>query len=101
MGKKDSLVELIQAYQEQAEIGVPLLDEQGFPRNDIDIGAIRKARNKIACTQNDHIALMREIDKALQELHQAQRENDTKPKFQENFPTKDTKGFAYVAQVKP
>jgi len=49
----------------------PLVDSEGFPRSDIDVYSCRHARNKISCLQNDHIALMNEIEEELNKLHLA------------------------------
>lgn len=46
-----------------------LIDEEGFPRADVDLYQVRDARNKIARYQNDHRAVMKEIEKALHDLH--------------------------------
>lgn len=51
----------------------PLVDEEGFPRADLDIYAIRKARNSLACAQTDHQDVMKRIEKALHEIHAASR----------------------------
>mmetsp|Transcript_32707 Transcript_32707/g.76036 ORF Transcript_32707/g.76036 Transcript_32707/m.76036 type:complete len:221 (-) Transcript_32707:87-749(-) len=51
----------------------PLVDEQGFPRADIDIYAIRKARNRLACAQTDHMEVMKKIEQALTALHAGSR----------------------------
>ena len=36
-----------------------LIDEEGFPRSDIDLFEIRKLRNRYACLQTDHQAVMK------------------------------------------
>uniref|UniRef100_A0A7S1W5X9 PDZ domain-containing protein n=1 Tax=Alexandrium catenella TaxID=2925 RepID=A0A7S1W5X9_ALECA len=51
----------------------PLIDEQGFPRADLDIYAIRKARNRFACAQTDHVEVMKKIEQALVALHAGSR----------------------------
>ncbi|XP_044745700.1 26S proteasome non-ATPase regulatory subunit 9 [Coccinella septempunctata] len=43
----------------------PLVDAEGYPINSIDIYQVRHARNKIICLQNDHKALMKEIEQGL------------------------------------
>mmetsp|Transcript_48289 Transcript_48289/g.140830 ORF Transcript_48289/g.140830 Transcript_48289/m.140830 type:complete len:221 (-) Transcript_48289:94-756(-) len=50
-------------------ISGPLVDEEGFPRADLDIYAIRKARNRLACAQTDHKEVMKKVEQALVELH--------------------------------
>lgn len=46
-----------------------LIDECGFPRNDIDVMQVREARNKIICMQNDLKAVMQQIGSGLEEVH--------------------------------
>lgn len=46
-----------------------LVDEFGFPRNDIDIYQVRQARNQIICLQNDLKVLLKEIEQGLVEVH--------------------------------
>lgn len=43
----------------------PLVDDEGFPRGDIDLYAVRQARNKYACAQTDHQEVMRKIEEAM------------------------------------
>lgn len=47
----------------------PLVDADGFPRNDIDVYQVRHARHRINCSQNDLKALLKEIEKGLAALH--------------------------------
>ncbi|KAI0769000.1 hypothetical protein BD413DRAFT_558899 [Trametes elegans] len=47
----------------------PLVDHEGFPRDDIDIWAVRHARVRIIELRNDHKALMDKIMLALQEVY--------------------------------
>eukprot|EP01006_Ploeotia_vitrea_P009941 TRINITY_DN25147_c0_g2_i1.p1 TRINITY_DN25147_c0_g2~~TRINITY_DN25147_c0_g2_i1.p1 ORF type:complete len:238 (-),score=95.66 TRINITY_DN25147_c0_g2_i1:7-720(-) len=42
-----------------------LVDDQGFPRADIDVHSVAIMRQKIVLLQNDHKAVMRRIEKAL------------------------------------
>jgi len=46
-----------------------LVDEQGFPRSDLDIVSIRTARNRLACLNTDHCEVMQRIEKRLHEVH--------------------------------
>lgn len=46
-----------------------LLDDEGFPRADIDVYAVREARHKIICLQNDLKSIMKEIENGLINLH--------------------------------
>ena len=47
----------------------PLVDTEGFPRNDVDVYTIRTARNKIITLENDCRDVMRQIERKLQEFH--------------------------------
>ncbi|KAM8760626.1 26S proteasome non-ATPase regulatory subunit 9 [Acanthopagrus schlegelii] len=82
--KKDEIEEQIKAYYDVLEdqgVGVeePLIDEEGFPRSDVNLYQIRTARHNISCLQNDHKAIMVEIEEALHQLHareKAKRQQD-------------------------
>ncbi|XP_074493948.1 26S proteasome non-ATPase regulatory subunit 9 [Sebastes fasciatus] len=82
--KKDDIEEQIKAYYDVLEdqgVGVegPLVDGEGFPRDDVNVYQIRTARHSISCLQNDHKAIMVEIEEALHKLHareKAKREGD-------------------------
>lgn len=47
----------------------PLTDENGFPRNDIDVYQVRHARHAIICLHNDRKVLMKEIEEGLIAMH--------------------------------
>lgn len=60
--------------------GVPglhggLVDAEGFPRADIDVHAIRTNRQRLACLQTDHQAVMRRIEAGLVQAIPAKPEN--------------------------
>ncbi|KAJ2909254.1 putative 26S proteasome regulatory subunit, partial [Coemansia aciculifera] len=40
----------------------PLVDAEGFPRSDIDIGAVREIQHTLICKKNDLKGLMAEIE---------------------------------------
>ncbi|KAG9331716.1 hypothetical protein JZ751_018371 [Albula glossodonta] len=71
--KKDLIEEQIKAYYDVLEDGVgtegPLVDLEGYPRSDVDVYQVRTARHSISCLQNDHKAIMVEIEEALHRLH--------------------------------
>mmetsp|Transcript_61772 Transcript_61772/g.108193 ORF Transcript_61772/g.108193 Transcript_61772/m.108193 type:complete len:218 (-) Transcript_61772:84-737(-) len=79
MGEKDSLEAEIKSLEDYlTEDGMPglsggLIDEEGFPRADIDIYAIRKARNRFACAQTDYKEVMKKIEAGLLALHSQSR----------------------------
>ncbi|NXC42445.1 PSMD9 ATPase, partial [Penelope pileata] len=65
-----------QILEDQKGVGMdgPLVDAEGFPRADIDLYQVRTARHNIACLQNDHKALMKEVEEALHQLHARDKE---------------------------
>ncbi|KAL4716505.1 hypothetical protein ACJJTC_015933 [Scirpophaga incertulas] len=46
-----------------------LVDDEGFPRNDIDVYKVRQARHRIICLENDHKEVMKKIEDGLAEVH--------------------------------
>lgn len=46
-----------------------LIDPEGFPRNDIDIFAIRTARHKVICLKNDYAEINKQIESYLYKIH--------------------------------
>jgi len=82
--KKDNIEEQIKAYYDVLEdqgVGMegPLVDAEGYPRADVNVYQIRMARHSISCLQNDHKAIMVEIEEALHRLHakeKAKRDQD-------------------------
>ncbi|XP_067632699.1 26S proteasome non-ATPase regulatory subunit 9 [Eurosta solidaginis] len=75
MSEKDKLESKIYEYgnilKNNGDVGIhgTLVDDNGFPRSDIDVYQVRQARQQIICLQNDHKALMEEIEKNLHKLH--------------------------------
>lgn len=53
----------------------PLVDNEGFPLADVDVYAVRHARQRIICLQNDYKALMRQIESGLSEYYQTNVSN--------------------------
>jgi len=47
----------------------PLVDEEGFPRSDIDVYQVRHARSNISRKKNDLKDLMKQIEECLHSLH--------------------------------
>ncbi|NXU55190.1 PSMD9 ATPase, partial [Turnix velox] len=78
--RKDEVEAQIKAYYELLEnqkgVGMdgPLVDAEGFPRDDIDLYKVRTARHNIICLQNDHKALMKQVEEALHQLHAQEKE---------------------------
>ncbi|XP_077163764.1 26S proteasome non-ATPase regulatory subunit 9 isoform X2 [Paroedura picta] len=82
--KKDEIEAQIKAYYEVLEdqkgVGMnePLVDVEGYPRADVDVYQVRTARHNIICLQNDHKALMKEVEQALHQLHAHEKEKREK-----------------------
>eukprot|EP00808_Paulinella_micropora_P005394 g31500.t1 len=53
--------------------GEQLVDQEGFPRADVDVHGARIARNKLSMLHNDFKAIMKRIDTAMLRLHELQR----------------------------
>ncbi|XP_069475693.1 26S proteasome non-ATPase regulatory subunit 9 isoform X2 [Ambystoma mexicanum] len=81
--RKDEMEAQIKAYYgvlEDKSVGLtgPLVDDEGYPRADIDVYQVRTARHNIACLQNDHKEIMKEIEEALHRLHAREKEKRMK-----------------------
>jgi 26S proteasome non-ATPase regulatory subunit 9 len=76
---KDSLEEDIKGLYEVlksqgAGMDDPLVDEEGFPRADIDVYQVRHARHNIRTKSNDLKDLLKKIEAGLHNLHAQARE---------------------------
>ena len=62
------IAEYESVLESQDNVGMhgPLLTHDGYPRADIDLVAVRTARNRIICLNNDYTALMKQIE---EEMH--------------------------------
>ena len=56
----------------------PLVDNEGYPRNDLDIPKIRMARQKIICLSNDHKEVMKKLASLLEDIH-SQNPSENEP----------------------
>eukprot|EP00124_Ichthyophonus_hoferi_P005480 Ihof_evm2s805 gene=Ihof_evmTU2s805 len=76
----------------------PLVDREGFPRGDVDLHVVRSERHDVIMMQNDHKALMIEVEKAIHDLHAAAR---ALSKPSETEPTSDQppQAFAKINSV--
>ena len=64
------IVELLESMNGKPGLKNALVDDQGFPRDDVDIFETRKLRNRHACLQTDHKNLMKELETRLYNLHE-------------------------------
>ena len=74
MARKDALEAELEAQGSilklnNTDMRQPLVDREGFPRNDLDVWAVRHARVRIIELRNDLAALMDEISKALETVY--------------------------------
>uniref|UniRef100_A0AAG5DR48 26S proteasome non-ATPase regulatory subunit 9 n=1 Tax=Anopheles atroparvus TaxID=41427 RepID=A0AAG5DR48_ANOAO len=79
--EKDKLDRKIQELGKILEVNMigmsePLVDDEGYPRSDIDVAAVRHARHDIICLQNERSALYEQFHQALGELN---RRNTDRP----------------------
>ncbi|KAH8825371.1 hypothetical protein DL96DRAFT_1612974 [Flagelloscypha sp. PMI_526] len=74
----------------------PLVDAQGFPRDDVDIYAVRTARVRIIELRNDLKQVMNDIGKALEGVYQPTLEDQV-----ESTDGEDLIPFARVNAVSP
>ncbi|XP_037367131.1 26S proteasome non-ATPase regulatory subunit 9 isoform X2 [Talpa occidentalis] len=56
----------------------PLVDCEGYPRSDVDLYQVRTARHNIVCLQNDHKAVMKQVEEALHQLHARDKEKQAR-----------------------
>ncbi|CAF3600900.1 unnamed protein product, partial [Rotaria sp. Silwood2] len=73
-----------------------LVDRDGYPRNDIDLVRVRQIRQRVICLQNDHKALMKQIEAGLIQVHENNVNNSsnttesiTKAPSNTSFPNKE------------
>eukprot|EP00398_MALV-I-01_sp_L67-1_P000717 gene717-855_t len=77
MKKKKDIEDQMEAYSSYLKApGNPgmdesLIDEEGFPRADIDLWKVREARNKIICLNNDLKEITDKIKVGLEDMHSA------------------------------
>ena len=74
MKRKEDIEEELEAHLNTLQaLGVgmdqPLVDEEGFPRADIDLYQIRESRQRVNILKNDAKDILNEIEKCLHEIH--------------------------------
>ncbi|KAG5446513.1 26S proteasome non-ATPase regulatory subunit 9 [Clonorchis sinensis] len=115
--RKANLEKEIQTFSEvlqtNGNVGLhaPLVDREGFPRSDIDLVAVRVARNNIIRLNNDHKQVMNELEGCLHHLHElarqagptSQAEVKEEPKIQSTTTAKapQLRPFLVVEEVQP
>lgn len=82
--RKEEIEALIKAnydvLESQKDVGMnePLVDCEGYPRSDVDLYQVRTARHNIVCLQNDHKAVMKQVEDALHQLHARDKEKQAR-----------------------
>ena len=69
-----NIVEILDNMNGNPGLKSPLVDNEGFPRADVDLMEVRKLRHRFACLQTDHCALMKEVEQKLFSLHSIYQE---------------------------
>ncbi|KAM6155772.1 26S proteasome non-ATPase regulatory subunit 9 [Rhynchocyon petersi] len=116
MRRKEEIEAQIKANYEVLEsqkgIGMnePLVDCEDYPRSDVDLYQVRTARHNIVCLQNDHKAIMKQVEEALHQLHARDKEKQARDMAEAQSEamsrTPDqgahsTKAFAKVNSISP
>ncbi|CAG9464792.1 unnamed protein product [Pedinophyceae sp. YPF-701] len=57
----------------------PLVDREGFPRDDVDIPQIRTDRKRVIELRNDHKGIMKQLGELLTQLHAAVKHEVPRP----------------------
>ncbi|XP_006894708.1 PREDICTED: 26S proteasome non-ATPase regulatory subunit 9 isoform X1 [Elephantulus edwardii] len=84
MRRKDEIEAQIKAnydvLESQKGVGMnePLVDGEDYPRADVDLYQVRTARHNIVCLQNDHKAIMKQVEEALHQLHARDKEKQAR-----------------------
>ena len=104
--KIESELKALQEVLDANHVGMddPVVDSEGYPRNDIDVYQIRHARHKIICLRNDHKALMNKIEEGLHKVHamaRDQTESSTAATANDIVDTTDLEPFLRVNLVSP
>ena len=84
------IVELLENMNGKPGLKNRLIDDEGFPRDDVDIFEARKLRNRHACLQTDHKTLMKDLENRLYGLHKIYIEKKSVDPIQEQSNISDT-----------
>lgn len=97
--------ELGGVLESQKNVGMheSLVDAEGYPRLDVDVYQVRHARHRIICLQNDHKAVMKEIEQCLHAFHANNKPPDWSAsqdvEMADAEPQQNTTPFAKVNEV--
>ncbi|ETV90643.1 hypothetical protein H310_14601 [Aphanomyces invadans] len=77
----------------------PLVDEEGFPRSDIDVYTVRHKRHRFACLQNDLKWKMKEIEDVMTSIYAEQKAQQPPTLKQPNSTAKGTLSHSTVHAI--
>ncbi|XP_032664670.1 26S proteasome non-ATPase regulatory subunit 9 [Odontomachus brunneus] len=81
MKEKDKIESELRTLKEildsnHVDMSEPLVDSEQYPRQDIDVYQVRRARHDVICLTNDHKALMTKIEEGLHKVHTLMKASD-------------------------
>ncbi|VDD84929.1 unnamed protein product [Enterobius vermicularis] len=111
MEKRDELDSFIEEQQailktSGVDMNSPLVDKDDYPLADIDIYAVRNARNALICAQNDRRNLTEQIESLIHRIHEEAR-TDKQVKLEgsasktEEVHRTSNRAFAKIDRVAP
>jgi len=68
---ESEMVEWTEVLSSEGGVGMhePLVDAEGYPRNDIDVHKVREGRNKLICLGNDLHEITSRVEQGIHSLH--------------------------------
>lgn len=86
---ENELKELEKVLQQEGNVGMtaPLVDNEGYPRADIDLYKVRLARQQINCLRNDYKQVMDRIEVELEKIYSS---TSPEPNAVESEPKNDS-----------
>lgn len=106
IAQKDAIEAQIQNHiavlkANNCDMKTPLVDGEGFPRDDIDIYAVRGARVRIIELRNDLAAVMNAVGKALEGVYELKEAPSTSTSSTSSSEIRPSQPFAKVNGVAP
>ena len=82
-------------------VDTPLVDQDGYPRGDIDVYRARTLRHRLATLRTDHRSTVDEIERLLTELSSVTRSKEQKKEEEDKEKKKEQEELAARAAPKP
>ncbi|KAE9553457.1 hypothetical protein FO519_003329 [Halicephalobus sp. NKZ332] len=107
ISKRDEIDEKLEEYlavlrANNIDMKSPLVDQEDYPRDDIDVYAVRDARVNIIRLQNDRAELSKEIEEKLAEIHTDKKnsmETDVDQKQEKSVHRTTNRAFLKISRV--